>query len=132
MADVFYLRLGKVVDSFEIAEGLTPRQAMLALFPDAGNFPAPTIAIINGKVRLRDEWDMALGSGDVVCFNELPRSGGGGGGSNPLSTILQVAVILVAAAATWYVGGTGAFLGISALGYGSVAGAAAGLAVFMG
>ncbi len=132
MASVFYLRLGKVVDSFEVAEGVTPRQAMLSLFPDAGNFPAPTIAIINGRVRMRDTWDMALGGGDVVCFNELPRGGGGGGGSNVLSTVLQVAVLLVAAAATWYVGGTGALLGVSALGYGSVAGAAAGLAVYMG
>ena len=81
MASVFYLRLGKVVDSFEVAEGVTPRQAMLALFPDTGNFPAPTIAIINGKVRMRDAWDMALGRNDVVCFNELPRGGGGGGGA---------------------------------------------------
>ena len=81
---------------------------------------------------MRDTWDMALGGGDVVCFNELPRGGGGGGGSNVLSTVLQVAVLLVAAAATWYVGGTGALLGVSALGYGSVAGAAAGLAVYMG
>lgn len=50
-------------------------------------------------------------------------------GGDMWRTIAGIAVMVVAAAATWYVGGSGAFLGVSALGYGSFAGAVAGAAV---
>lgn len=56
---------------------------------------------------------------------------GGGGGSNPLQMVMQIAVIALAVAASWYIGGSGVFLGIEALGMGTFAGGLAGAGVML-
>lgn len=134
MPKVYYLRAGEIVDEFEVLSGSTIRQAMEQMYPEDKNFPAPTLCFLgSGAVRMRNTWDAPLGCSDDVTFCELVQGGGGGGGgSNAMTTIMQFAVILAAAAATWYVGGSGAILGVTALGLGSAAGAAAGLAVYVG
>lgn len=114
----------------EMEDGKTIRDAALLLYPETeGNLPAPAIAIVGDTPALRDkgEWDIELAETQIQ-FREIAM-GGGGGGSNPLQTILQIVVVVVAALATWYVGGTGAIGAVSALGYGSFAGAMAGAAV---
>lgn len=119
----------------EVAEGTTIQEVMLAENPETGNWPAPTVCIYRGKPLSRKFWETtALLKDSVVAFFEYPMGGGGGGGggSNTTQMILQIAVIVVAAIATWYVGGTGAIAGISALGYGSLAGGLAGAAVMIG
>lgn len=126
---------GALKESFELADGLTLNQAACTLFPDtSGKFPAPVIALVGDQPALRElgDWDYPLYGKDTrIQFRQLVQGGGGGGGSNPAQMIFQIAIIALAAAATWYIGGTGAFAGISALGFGSVAGAVAGAGVLM-
>lgn len=91
------------------------------------------IVHINGHRVPRALWcDTYLKESDLVSVAVPLMGGGGGGGKNPLRTILSLVVIGVAAAATWFVGGSGAVFGISALGWGSTAGAIAGGLVMMG
>lgn len=91
------------------------------------------IVHVNGVRVEREHWaDTLLQEKDLVSVTVPVMGGGGGGGKNPLATILQVVVIAVAAIATWYVGGTGSILGITALNMGSTAGAIAGGLVMMG
>lgn len=91
------------------------------------------IVHINGHKVPRAMWCTTyLKETDLVSVAVPLMGGGGGGGKNPLRTILSLVVIGVAAAATWFVGGSGAVFGISALGWGSTAGAIAGGLVMMG
>jgi len=111
MAQIFHLRGDTVVDSFELAEGLTVRQAVYTLCPDKQEFTAPTIAIVGGSVRLREEWDMPLPAETIVTFVEVPR-GGGGGSSNPLQILFMVVIsILAIVASVFTAGATLALLG---------------------
>lgn len=124
---------GLVKDAFDMADGMTLSQAVRTLYPDdGGNFPVPTVALVGAKAAVRElgDYDVPL-SGCYVQFRQLPCGGGGGGGSNAMQIVMQVAVIALAAAATWYVGGTGAIAGISALGLGSAMGGLAGAGVMV-
>lgn len=88
---------------------------------------------INGRKIPRAVWcETFLHEDDLVSVAVPLMGGGGGGGKNPLSTILSIVVIAAAAAVTWFVGGTGTIAGITALGWGSTAGAIAGGLVMMG
>lgn len=127
---------GTLIEVFEMADGMTLQQAACTICPDdGGKFPVPVIAIVGDKPAVRDlgDWDFIL-SGANVQFRQLAMGGGGGGGgggSNPMQVVMQVAVIALAAVATWYVGGTGAVLGIEALGLGSLWGGLAGAGVML-
>lgn len=128
---------GLVKEYFEMADGMTLEQAARTLCPDTeGKFPVPTIAIVGSKpaVKSLGDWDCPLAA-TRVQFRQLALGGGGGGGSNPLQMVLQIAIIALAAFATWYIGGSGAFLGISGafegLGLGSLAGGLAGAGVML-
>lgn len=91
------------------------------------------VVFVNGKRIPREDWcSTLLREGDLVSVSVPLMGGGGGGGKNPLRTILSLVVIAVAAIATWYVGGTGAYFGVTALGWGQAAGAIAGAVVMMG
>lgn len=91
------------------------------------------IVYVNGRLIPREDWcSTLLREGDLVSVSVPLMGGGGGGGKNPLRTILSLVVIAVAAIATWYVGGTGAYFGVTALGWGQAAGAIAGAVVMMG
>jgi len=84
-------------------------------------------AAVNGElVPENADFSLIYPQGNVVIC-ATPQ--GGGGNKNILRLVLQLAVVVIAAAATWYVGGSGAILGITALGYGSTAGLAAGMAI---
>lgn len=128
---------GLLQERFEMADGMTLNQAACTICPDSGGkFPVPTIAFVGAKPAVKElgDWDYSL-SDAKIQFRQLAMGGGGGGGSNPLQMVLQIAIIAAAAFATWYIGGTGAFLGISGafegLGFGGFAGALAGGAVMM-
>lgn len=124
---------GTVRDSFEMADGHTLQQAAITLFPDeGGRFPGPVIAIVGSRPAVRElgDWAIPLGDGARVQFRQLAQ-GGGGGGSNPLQLVMQIAVIALAVAASWYIGGTGALLGVEALGMGTLAGGLAGAGVML-
>lgn len=91
------------------------------------------VVFVNGKRIPREDWcSTLLREGDLVSVSVPLMGGGGGGGKNPLRTILSLVVIAVAAIATWYIGGTGAYFGVTALGWGQAAGAIAGAVVMMG
>lgn len=124
---------GTIQETIELADGLTLEQAARTLFPDTeGTFPAPVIALVGDTPAVRElgDWEYPL-YGAQVQFRALAMGGGGGGGSNPLQMVMQVAIIALAAAATWYIGGTGAFLGISALGLDGLAGGLAGAGIMI-
>lgn len=124
---------GLVKDAIELADGMTLDQAVRTLHPDGnGAYPVPTIALVGATPAVRElgDYDVPL-AGCHILFQELPLGGGGGGGSNPMQIVMQVAVIALAAAATWYVGGTGAIAGISALGLGGTMGGLAGAGVMV-
>lgn len=124
---------GTIQETIELADGLTLEQAARTLFPDTeGTFPSPVIALVGDTPAVRElgDWEYPL-FGAQVQFRALAMGGGGGGGSNPLQMVMQVAIIALAAAATWYIGGTGAFLGISALGLGGLAGGLAGAGIMI-
>lgn len=109
------------------ASGLTVREAAVQIC-GAQDFAIPVVALYNGQAVLRKGggWESTrIATNGLLMFVELPL-GGGDGGSNPLQMIAQVALIALSAAATWYIGGTGAFLGITPLGLGSFWGAIAG------
>ena len=109
------------------ASGLTVREAAVQIC-GAQDFATPVVALYNGQPVLRKGggWESTkVAANGLLLFVELPL-GGGDGGSNPLQMIAQVALIALSAAATWYIGGTGAFLGITPLGLGSFWGAIAG------
>ena len=85
----------------------------------------PFVALLDGEVILRAEWDAMLNSGQSLLFidvNAIPQSGGGGG-SNPLQIVLMVAVMYFtvgAGAGAWAAGtdfatvsATGAFTGLT-------------------
>ena len=124
----------KNVREIEVADGTTLQEVMEQQNPEKKNWPAPTVCMFKGQPLARKFWAVTHLVGDTVAsFMELPMSGGGGGGGSDTGRmIMQLAIIVVAAAATWYVGGTGAIAGVSALGYGSIAGAVAGAVVFTG
>lgn len=110
------------------ASGLTVREACVQIC-GAQDFAVPVVALYNGQAVLRKGggWESTrVAQNGLLMFVELPLGGGGDGGSNPLQMIAQVALIALSAAATWYIGGTGAFLGITPLGLGSFWGAIAG------
>lgn len=124
---------GTIQETIELADGLTLEQAARTLCPDTGGkFPSPVIALVGDTPAVRElgDWEYPL-FGAQVQFRALAMGGGGGGGSNPLQMVMQVAIIALAAAATWYIGGTGAFLGISALGLGGLAGGLAGAGIMI-
>ena len=124
---------GTIQETIELADGLTLAQAARTLFPDTeGTFPSPVIALVGDTPAVRElgDWEYPL-YGAQVQFRALAMGGGGGGGSNPLQMVMQVAIIALAAAATWYIGGSGAFLGISALELGGLAGGLAGAGIMI-
>lgn len=53
------------------------------------------IAIIDGKVLTKDQWNTVPAFGAVVNIRVMPQ-GGGGGGKNPLATVLSIAVSIAA------------------------------------
>jgi len=55
----------------------------------------PFIAMVDGDIVLRKDWDRSVGGDQIVTFMMLPQ-GGGGGGSNPLNTVLLLAVLVAA------------------------------------
>lgn len=123
----------KNVREVDVVDGTTLQEVMEQQNPEKKNWPAPTICQFKGQPVPRKLWSVTHLVGDAVAsFLELPMSGGGGGGSDTGRMIMQLAIIIVAAAATWYVGGTGAIAGVSALGYGGLAGGLAGAAVMTG
>lgn len=124
---------GLVKEAFDMADGMTLNQAVLTLHPDGGGkFPVPTLALVGATPAVRElgDYDFPL-SGCHIQFRQLAAGGGGGGGSNTMQIVMQVAIIALAAAATWYIGGSGTYLGITALEFGSLAGAMAGTAVMV-
>lgn len=124
---------GLVRDAFEMADGMTLDEAVRTLYPDGGgNFPAPTVALVGARAAVRElgDYDIPLAE-CYIQFRQLACGGGGGGGSNAMQVVMQVAVLALAAAATWYVGGTGAIAGITALGLGSTWGGLAGAGVMV-
>ena len=118
---------GQTVRAEIDASGLTVREAAMQIC-GAQEFASPVVALLNGQPVLRKNggWETAkVASNALLMFVELPL-GGGDGGSNPLQMVAQIALIALSAAATWYIGGSGTYLGISALGLGSFWGAVAG------
>lgn len=118
---------GQTVRAEIDASGLTVREACTQIC-GAQEFAVPVVALLNGQPVLRKNggWEsVRIASNALLMFVELPL-GGGDGGSNPLQMVAQIALIALSAAATWYIGGTGTYLGISALGLGSFWGAVAG------
>jgi hypothetical protein len=114
---VTYLRGASVAAEFELAEGLTVNQAVRTLYPDTGDFPKATIALVGARAAMRAQWDAPLPADATVVFYEIAAGGGGGGGSNPLQTILMVALVITAAiVAPW----AGPLLS-QAIGFGSAA-----------
>lgn len=109
------------------ASGLTVREAAMQIC-GAQDFATPVVALLNGQPVLRKNggWESArIASNALLMFVELPL-GGGDGGSNPLQMVAQIALIALSAAATWYIGGSGTYFGITALELGSFWGAVAG------
>lgn len=89
----------------------------LAGLPD---WPAPTVAIVNGEPWMRARWDDALPDGAVVEFRSLPRGGGG---------LSRIGAAAIAAVSMQF---TATMAGISALG-GMANGFGAGISIdFLG
>lgn len=112
-----------------VADVVAPFRERLARRGHGGEIVAVSIAagplkqLTEGVDMTPMELNEMLRPGD--CVTLFVRVAGG----DVWRTVAGIAVMIVAAAATWYVGGSGAFLGVSALGYGSFAGALAGAAV---
>lgn len=124
---------GKLIKTFQMKNELSLDDiAQEICIETKGKFPVPTIALVGSKpaVKKYGDWKIKL-SNATVQFRQLVMGDGGGGGSNPMQMIMQVAIIALAAAATWYIGGTGAFMGINALGMGSLWGGLAGAGIMM-
>ncbi len=81
----------------------------------------PTVCLVDGIAKLRNDWNLVLHHKAVVSFVALPL-GGGGKSSNPLQVVLTVALIV----ATVYTGGA---VGAA---YGAVWGGVAATAVSVG
>ena len=113
--------------------GLSVAQIVNQMY-DAAGIPANNrvydiIVEIDGELITKERWNIIPPKDAHVLVYRKIHGGGGGGSKSPLRIILSVIVVVIAAIATWYVGGVGAFAGISALGYGGVAGSIAGMAV---
>lgn len=103
---------GQLIETFEMADGLTLNQAACTICPDTeGKFPAPVIALVGDKPAVRElgDWDFELYGASVQFRTLAMGGGGGGGGSNPLQTVMTLAVIALAVTAGMWTGGTGLF-----------------------
>ena len=97
MPEVLYACADRLKERRNVPDGLSLRDMAALLCPGSEDFPAPTIAVMEGAPVLRRDggWDVPIrGGATVVVFVELPL-GGGGGGSNPLTVIFAVAAIAV-------------------------------------
>lgn len=58
----------KARETSELKPGQSVRGWVLHRFPKEGNFPLPTVCLVNGEPKLRKDWDMPLERGDRVEF----------------------------------------------------------------
>lgn len=60
----------------EVAVGSTVREWVKAKYPQTGEFPNPTVCLLNGKPLMRSGWDAPLAKNDVVTFEAQPGAPG--------------------------------------------------------
>lgn len=56
----------------EVAVGSTVREWVKEKYPQTGEFPNPTVCLLNGKPLMRSGWDDPLAQDDVVTFEVQP------------------------------------------------------------
>lgn len=74
-----------------VESAITIRDWVQRKYPDTGEFPVPTICLVNGEAVLREFWDRPIAPKDVVNFIAIPTG---------IETIILVVLVVVVVAIT--------------------------------
>ena len=55
--------------------GVSIWEWLQSTYPNFTEFPVPTICVVNGKARLRQEWTQVIQPGDIINFVEKSEIG---------------------------------------------------------
>jgi len=76
------------VERYQVIAGTRIRDWVISHNPETGEFPVPTICVINGKPILRKDWNREIGERDIVNFIGVP--------GDPITMFVILVVVAIA------------------------------------